>query len=92
MAEEQVTVRANRAEGAAQKYVLRADGRAGAWFTRQYAYTSDEFVPYWFVEGLHWHVWEGEAEGEGPPLKSCASLAEVKEFVRLLVAGPSAAG
>lgn len=55
-------------------------------------------VPYWYGEGLTWHLYDGDAPekdkgGELPPPKgSFATMDDVKGHVRALVAGGPPAG
>lgn len=79
-----------------QRYILSAPDVAQRWSVRQWASkpraSRGEFAPWWYEEGKTWHVYAGEEPGEGPPLVSCATVAEVKAYVESLVAGVRAAG
>ncbi|MFF9265782.1 hypothetical protein [Streptomyces longwoodensis] len=84
--------------GRAQRFALTAsvDGVVlpGRWGVVQWAakprVSRGEFAPWWYTEGLTWHLYEGEPpvpDGELPPPKaSFASMQDAKERVRALAA------
>lgn len=88
---------ARRAEGGGQRFVLEVSGDGRRWGVVQWAAkpreSRGEFAPWWFTEGVTWHLFNGEppvvARGEAPPVPTASfgTLAEVKVYVLHLAQG-----
>ncbi|MFC4328268.1 hypothetical protein ACFPC0_10570 [Streptomyces andamanensis] len=94
----EVEVRAARLPGGGQRFRLTVAGDEQVWSVRQWGFKprAGTFAPWWYSEGLTWHLFSGELPEGGPddappPLASFASMDEAKAHV-LSLAGGRAAG
>jgi hypothetical protein len=102
---ESISVDARRL-GRGQRFELTATLENGTederrWGAVQWAskprQSRGEFAPWWYEDGRTWHLYDGEAPEAGggelpPPKASFATLPELKDHVRALVAGGPPAG